>query len=331
MTSPALLTRLAPFVAATLLVSGCSAPAGDEATSSAEGYPVTVDNCGHTVEFDAPSERVVLLESAPVTILDGLGAMDKVVARAGTFPGDYYSADLAHTIDQVPTLSDDLDASGHLQISQEVVIAQSPDLVLGLPDGVTREALADSGAQSLIDEQYCNDSEEPATFDAIYDQVDRLGTILDKNEEADSLNEKLKDRVEEVTDTHTAGEAKTAAMLYPSTGDGPLYAYGTGSMAQPQLEALGLSNVFADTDERVFEIQSEELVDRNPDVIVILYQNATAEEMTKTVTTTPGADTISAVKEGRVIPQLFNFTEPASPLTVDGLESLSDQLAEGRQ
>lgn len=331
MTSPTKPTRLAALASVALLSSGCTAAADNQGVSSAEGYPVAVDNCGHTVEFNAPPERIVLLESAPVTILDGLDAMDKVVARAGTFPGDYYSDDLTHTIEQVPTLSDDLDASGHLQISQEVVIAQSPDLVLGLPDGVTREALADSGAQSLIDEQYCGDSEEPAKFDAIYDQVDRLGTILDKNEEADRLNEALEDRVEKVVETHTGGKAKTAAMLYPSTGDGPLYAYGTGSMAQPQLEALGLANVFADTDERVFEIQSEELVDRNPDVIVILYQNATAKEMTEAVTATPGADTISAIREGRVIPQLFNFTEPASPLTVDGLENLSDQLSEDEQ
>ena len=326
-----LLARSAPLAAVALIVSGCSAPADCHASNSAAGYPVTVDNCGHDVEFSAPPERIVLLESAPVTILEGLGAMDGVVGRAGTFPGDYYPTELAQTIEDIPTLSDDLDASGHLQISQEVVIAQGPDLVLGLPDGVTREALADSGAQSLVDEQYCGRSEEPATFDAIYDQVDRLGTILGKTEEADTLNRSLKDRVAKVAENHVAGEAKTAAMLYPSTGDGPLYAYGTGSMAQPQLEALGLSNVFADTNERVFEIQSEELVDRNPDVIVILYQNATAEEMTKAVTTTPGADTISAVKAGRVLPQLFNFTEPASPLTVTGLERLSDQLDEGRQ
>jgi iron complex transport system substrate-binding protein len=318
--------RLAGLMMIVLLASGCTANTASEAKEDAAGFPVTVNNCGTDVEVEAPPERIVLLESAPVTILDGLGAMDRVVARAGAFPEEYYSEDLAHTIEDIPTISDDLDASGHLQISQEVVIAETPDLVLGLPDGVTREALADSGAQSLVDEQYCSTSKEPATFDAIYDQIDRLGTVLGKTDEADSLNQKLRKRVDKVTKNHDGDEAKTAAILYPSTGGGPLYAYGTGSMAQPQLEALGLSNVFADNTERVFEIQSEELVDRNPDVIVILYQNSTPEEMTDAVTSQPGASTISAVKADRVIPQLFNFTEPASPLTVTGLEKLSKQL-----
>src|SRR5690606_7927809 len=113
------------------------------AAGATEGFPLELPNCEATLTFDAPPERIVLLESAPVTTLDGIGVLDRVVSRAGAFPPGYYDEDLAARIEAIPTLSDEIDASGHLQISQEMVIAQEPDIVLGLPDGVTREAMAD--------------------------------------------------------------------------------------------------------------------------------------------------------------------------------------------
>ena len=42
---------------------------------SAEGFPLEPPNCEATLTFDAPPERIVLLESAPVTTLDGVGVL----------------------------------------------------------------------------------------------------------------------------------------------------------------------------------------------------------------------------------------------------------------
>lgn len=321
-------TTLATTLLGLLALTACSTTAPATQESAASGFPVTVTNCGRDVEIPSPPERVVLLESAPVTILDGLGVMDKVIARAGTFPDAYYDDEVAAEISALPALSDDLDASGHLQISQEVVVAQSPDLVLGLPDGLTREGMADAGAAVLVDEQMCSESAGagPATFNAVYDQVNRLGAVFGVKSEADKLNADLKSRVDAIAEQPAPTEVKTAAVLYPSTGGGPLYAYGTGSMAEPQLDALGVDNVFADTDERVFEVQPEELVARNPDAIIVLHQNSNASSMIDAVASLPGAETITAVKNDKVTAQLFNFTEPASPLTVTGLENLSKVL-----
>ena len=319
---------LAPALLGLFALTACSSTEPAAQDPAASGFPTTVTNCGHDVEIPHPPERVVLLESAPVTVLDGLGVLDKVIARAGTFPDAYYDDEVAAEISALATLSDELDASGHLQISQEVVAAQSPDLVLGLPDGLTRESMADAGAAVLVNEQLCAESSEakPATFEAVYDQVDRLGAVFGTQSEADELNTDLKTRVAAVTEQPAPAEVKTAAVLYPSTGGGPLYAYGNRSMAQPQLDALGVDNVFADTDDRVFEVQAEELVARNPDLIIVLHQNSSASAMVDAVTRLPGAETITAVKKSKVIAQLFNFTEPASPLTVTGLENLSEVL-----
>ncbi|GAA3072770.1 MULTISPECIES: ABC transporter substrate-binding protein [Actinomycetes] len=323
--APAALAALSVLSAlAVLALSGCA----DEGTAAEpeRGDAVTVTDCGREVAFEAAPERVILLETAPVTILDGLGVMDRVVARAGDFPAGYYSAELARQIQDIPSLSEDLDASGHLMLSQEEVVAQEPDLALGLPDGVTRDGLGDAGIAVLEQELHCPNHGTDADFETLWAEIDRLGTVFRAPEEATTLIDELQDRVAAVeTSDAVRQESRTAAVLYPSVGGGPVYAYGTGSMAQPQLEAAGLENVFADVSERVFEVQTEELVDRDPEVLILLHQGE-PDGVAEAVTSLPGAETVRAVEDGSIIVQRFNFTEPASPLTVEGLERITEEL-----
>lgn len=315
-----------PALIALLAACGASTDSGsDDAGSGSDAYPVTVQNCGEDVVFDKPPERVVLLESAPITGLEGLGVLDRVVAKAGSFPEEYYNDELAERIADIPMLADDIDASGHLAISQELVVSQEPDLVFGIPDGISRENLADSDINALVQSIYCPGKTEEASFDTLYDELQTYGKVFDRTAEADELVESLQERVEAVRDQSGSETGKSAAVLYPSVGGGPLYAYGNASMAHPQLEAAGLDNVFGDSTERVFEVNIEELVSRNPDVIILLYQGdpkGVEEELTKL----PGAGDITAVQNDDILVQLFNFTEPPSPLVVDGLERIAKEF-----
>lgn len=312
-----------------MLLTGCAdgADAQDVTTQdTSQDTAVTVTSCGHEVTFDAVPERVILLETAPVTILDGLGAIDRVVARAGDFPAGYYSADLAERIQDIPSLSEDLDASGHLMLSQEEVVAQEPDLALGLPDGVTRQGLSDAGIPVVEQELYCPGPGQDAGFETLWSEIDRLGAVFRAEDEAAGLIAELQERIAAVeTSDAVQQESRTAAVLYPSVGGGPVYAYGTGSMAQPQLEAAGLENVFDDVSDRVFEVQTEELVDRDPEVLILLHQGR-PDGVREAVTSLPGAETMRAVEQERIIIQRFNFTEPASPLIVEGLERITEEL-----
>ena len=106
------------------------------------------------------------------------------------------------------------------------------------------------------------------------------------------------------------------------------YAYGTRSMAHPQLEAAGFTNVFADVDERVFEVSREELIGRNPDVLILLYSDGEPAAVKEAVTSMAGADAITAVANDDILVQLFNFTEPPSPLSLDGLERIVEAFAQ---
>lgn len=316
----------------TLTAAACSSGAGagaGGAPARTAGFPLELTNCQAQLRFDVPPERLVLLESAPVTTLDALGVLDRVVARAGSFPPGYYDDDLAARIEAIPALSEDLDASGHLQISQEVVIAQRPDLVFGLPDGVTREGLRAADADVLVQDVYCGTAGEPASFDALHALVDIYGQIFARTAEADDLNAALSDRITAVATAAAELTVSTAAVLYPSVGGGPLYTYGAGSMATAQLDALGIENVFADTPDRVFELGAESLLARDPDVLIVLYQgDGDGSAVAAQVLGDQQLAGMRAVRTQALLPLLFNFAEPASPLVVDGLEQIHGWLAE---
>jgi iron complex transport system substrate-binding protein len=95
------------------------------------------------------------------------------------------------------------------------------------------------------------------------------------------------------------------------------------------MTALGLTNIYADLPERVSEVSIETLIEGNPDVLILLYTDTdkTPGEIASLVTDLPGAEAISAIRNGRAYPLLFNFSEPPSPLAVDGLSLLAGLLA----
>ena len=326
-------TALGALVGLVGLTVACSGTEGSAGTggdaAGGEGFPLEIPNCEATLRFDAPPERIVLLESAPVTTLDGIGVLEKVVSRAGAFPPGYYDEDLAARIEAILALSEDIDASGHLQISQELVIAQEPDIVFGLPDGVTREALADVGAQVVVQDVFCGTDGERASFETLHATIEEYGRIFDRAAEAESLIASLDERVAAVADSAAALGTATAAVLYPSVGGGPLYTYGAGSMATAQLDALGIENVFADTPDRVFEISAEPLLAADPDVLLVLYQGeGDGSDLVAEMIAQDQLSSLRAVQQDALLPLLFNFAEPASPLVVDGLEQIHDWLQE---
>lgn len=333
MTSSTLRRRTLVAGLAGLLGLGATACSGDPAggdraegqvDAAAGSFPVTVANCAEEVTLSAPPERVVLLDSAPVTILDGIGVLDRVVARAGSFPDGYFTDDLRTRLAQIPALSEDIDTTGHLQINQEVVIAQSPDLVLGLPDGITREGLRTAGAEALLPRTYCGDLGDRASFEALHAEIVSYGEAFGRTDDASSLVTSLEQRIGAVA---AAPSGLSAAVLYASSGGGPLYAYGATSMATAQLDALGVENAFAGAAERVFEIGPEPLLAADPDLLIVLHEGKLTDD--EVIAESLGSDRLAAlraVQDSAVLPLLFNFSEPASPLVVDGLERIGSWI-----
>jgi iron complex transport system substrate-binding protein len=306
-------------------LAGCGST-GPEAGGRGSAAPVTVRNCGVDVELARPPSRVMIVNSAPLQYLSTLGVLDRLASRAGKFPPEYYSKETLEAVHKVPSLTDRLGSDGHLKISTEAIIAAEPDLLLGLPEGVTRESLAAAGIPVLIEPSFCPEGIKDPGYATIYDQMRLYGKVFDRREKAEQAVEELRQRVRTVEAGLPGQQGRKVAVLWPYRGEGTVGAYGGQSMATPQLETLGARNVFADVGKRVFEVSMEELLGRDPDVIVLLHTDGTDQEIRRALLDIPGATDLRAVKNGAITVQLFNFTEPPTPLVLDGLERLAAYL-----
>lgn len=124
---------LALFWVVLLLLAGCVAPiapapatsAGADSTASTAnlaGFPLTIENCGRTLTFTKPPERVLTTWQTPPELLVKLGLGDRIIGteNALQFPPP---AEIAEAYAKVPVLAEQTAA-------KEAVIAAKPDFII---------------------------------------------------------------------------------------------------------------------------------------------------------------------------------------------------------
>ncbi len=308
-----------------------SACGGNDETSGAATaggrFPMTVDTCGREVMIEKTPERVMTVGAEAPTLMWAAGAAGKIKARAATFGATYSAAEVAFR--DVPLISIDEDPS------REVVLGHKPDLLLSY--GLVNTSVADLqavGIDQLIVGGQCDDlaSDGPeldrqVTFENFYRDVELYGQIFATQDIARKAVDDLRQRVATVKERFRGTPARTAATLsvYPSA----VYVYGQPSVTHTQIETLGLTNAFADvTDDRYIELNVEQLLARDPDVLIVGHQVGTKpEDAMAQLRALPGADRLTAVREEHLIP-----VEAQSLIgglyVFDGLEAMAKKLAD---
>ena len=297
-----------------------------------DGFPLTFTNCDTEFTLDSPPERVMLMEAAAPSLLFAAGAMDRVIARIEDFPEEYYTADEMAVLNDIPALLAEHTSTGGVEVSVEAIIDFDPDIVIGYDTAtITHDALADVGIQLYVMPPFCDNPPMPS-FASILDEVRFYGELFGTTEAANASAAALEAAVASAADAPVA-DGQTSAALYVSSDGSAIYAYSSLGMVHPLMEALGMTNVFAELSERVPEVSIEEIIGRNPENLVLLYEDnegvgITPEEIIALVTDLPGAGSITAVEQGALYPLLFNYAEPPTPLVVKGLSKLSAQITE---
>ncbi|MYA81892.1 MAG: ABC transporter substrate-binding protein [Acidimicrobiales bacterium] len=320
---------VALLLAAAFVAAACGGSDESPAAAQDDGFPLTFTNCDTEFTLDAPPERVMLMEAAAPSLLFAAGAMDRVIARIESFPEEYYTAEELALLNDIPALVAQHTSTGGVEISVEAIIDHDPDIVIGYDTAtLTHDALADVGIQLYVMPPFCDNPPTPS-FESILDEVRFYGELFGTSETANASADALEAAVASAADAPVA-EGQTAAALYVSSDGSAIYAYSSLGMVHPLMEALGMTNVFAELSERVPEVSIEEVIGRNPEILVLLYDDfgLTPDEISALVTDLPGADSIAAVEQGAVYPLLFNWAEPPTPLVVKGLSELSAQITQ---
>ncbi|PWB97701.1 putative F420-0 ABC transporter substrate-binding protein [Homoserinimonas hongtaonis] len=316
----------AAAASAVLLLAGCSASTGTAGPSAsprpeAERYPVTVDNCGTDVTFEAAPERVITIKSSTTETMLALGLGDRIIGTAaldGPLPD---SADSAPTIisDKVP--------------GREAVLALAPDLVYAgwesnfSAEGVgERPALTDLGIATYVSPAACKGEgymPDPLSFDAVFDEIREVGAIFDADAAAAALVDDQRAQLESLT----PAEGSPTAVWYSSGRATPYVGAGIGAPAMI-MKAAGLSNMAADVRDTWTSLSWEAVIAANPDVIVLVDSAwNTADSKIATLEENPATAALDAVRQKRYVVVPFAATE-AGTRNVDAVASIIDQLQE---
>jgi iron complex transport system substrate-binding protein len=321
---PAALTVTALTLAA---LSACATtPASSASATDAADAVITVENCGSQVALDSPAKRIVLVNNDSLPDLEALDAVDRVVALTSTVQQGLYKDSTYATLDSLDLLSTEKNATGGSIVSQESILGAQPDLVIAPENAVDRAALTASGIAVYTPSAYCANPgpelSEPATFDRVWSEVRTLGTLLGESDQAEQLVAQGTASLDS-----QAPDAGTAAALYVSSGGSVLSPYGGPSMVTPVFAAAGLTNVYADSTERVFDANIEDIISRDPRTIVLLYSSGEPKDVIDSFMSSPGVSALSAVQKGRVVALQFPYTDPPSMLSIAGPKQLRGLLA----
>ena len=337
MRTPHRFTALLAGALAAASLTACASTAGPEDTESPEAaatsvsYPLTIDNCGTAVTIEHAPTRIVMVNNDALANLEALGAVDRIVAVTATPQSELYEPATVAAIEKLAVLSTQQNSTGGSVVSQESILGSDPDLVIAPERAVDREALAAAGIPLFSPTAYCENPPaaytQTATFDRVWNELEALGQVLGVPELATKAIADGKAEVADAEATAAASKEGSAAALYVSSGGTTLSPYGGPSMVTPVFAAAGLSNVYADTPQRVFDASLEDIIARDPQTIVLLYSGSDPQATIDAFLSAPGVSGLSAVTNDRVIALEFPYTDPPSVLSTQGPARLTDLLA----
>jgi iron complex transport system substrate-binding protein len=209
-----------------------------------------------------------------VTILAGV---DAVIART-QWDGD-------------PRLSHLPSIGNALTPSVEWLAAQRPDLVIAWPDAQSRDVvqrLSDIGIPV-----YASSVESVAQ---IRSMIERLGVLLGESARADSLIDAVDAELQAVR-ADVSGES-VKRVLYLLSAEPPMVA-GPGTFVDDVITIAGGENLFSDLRQLWPQVSLEEIVRRQPDVIIRATGDSLFDAL-GSLANRPGWRELSAVREGRV-------------------------------
>jgi iron complex transport system substrate-binding protein len=265
-------------------------------------YPMTLkDVTGNEITLEEAPKAIVSMIPSNTEILYALGLNEEIVGVS-----DY---------DNYPEEAATKEKIGGVEFNVEKIISLNPDLVLAHESAL---GTWDAGLQQLRDagvQVYTVTNAE--TFDATFETIHEIGEATGKTEEATKIVEDMKAKIKEVQEKVAKVDTKKKVLVEVSP-EPEIYTPAGNTIMNEMLGMINAENLVADL-EGWIKIDPEEIVKRNPDVIVTTYGNYTPGAV-DLVLNRNGFSEVSAVKNKAVYNLDADITGRMGPRLSDGLE-----------
>ena len=282
--------------------------------------PVTVESCTAVQDeegsvqtgmasyvYTEPPSRAITLNQHVTEVMLALDLQDHMVGTA--YIDDEILPQYQSAYQSIPVLAEEYP-------SREVILAQDPDFIyggfrsaFGGDAAGSQEELNKLGIGTYLTSAICNVGSAD-TIDDVYTDIRAIGDIFGVADRADAL---VKAMSEEVADaapqSDTTGDALRVFMF--DSGDDSPYTAVCCSMFTNMIETAGGENIFDDVDGRWKTVSWEEVIDRDPELIVLTEADwSTSQEKLDLLLGDPALADITAVKEQRFAVLQFSSLVP---------------------
>ena len=258
-----------------------------------------IDSADRIVTVKKPVERIILLKNHVAEAVAILGESDKVVGIIDSLVKKSY---------YLPEMSKKPIIGTYSVPDYEAIVALTPDIVIDYASKISgvEEHLEPAGITAVALNFY--------TQRTIKSEVEKLGYILNKRNEAKEYNDWCKEHEDEVK-SFVGGlaeeEKPTVFMEWASRGKGlsAIKAAGPGSTDHDLCVRAGGINIAGDLGTAWPYVEWEWVIKENPDVVIVkkstspswCWDNIDApEELIDDIKSRPGAGLITAVEKNEV-------------------------------
>ncbi|GFE50339.1 iron ABC transporter substrate-binding protein [Roseobacter cerasinus] len=283
----------------------------------------TVESCNRTVTFDAPPKRAVSNDVNLTEMMLVLGLADRMVGYTGVSGWKTLDEGMRAGVEELPELSAKYP-------SKEVLVGADADFFFagwnyGMKVGgeVTPETLEPFGIKVYELTESCAHimQKDKSSIDDMYADLMTLGRIFDVEEKASALVDGYRAELSAFSDGLTIS-TPPRVFVYDSGEDTPFTA-GRYAMPTALIEAAGGVNIMDDFDKSWATVTWEEVVERNPEVIVIVnYGEVTAEQKRAFMMSTPAFADLDAVKNDRFVTLEYVEATPG-PRNIEAIKTLA--------
>jgi iron complex transport system substrate-binding protein len=275
--------------------------------ANAADYPLTVtDSAGRSVTIEAPVDKIVVLHSDAAEAVSILGETDKIVGTADSVPKykAYYFTDVMDDWEIVGTWKEfnyekiaDLARDDDGEIEPGMLVISYANKA-----GEVEENLGPFEKIDVVGLDFYNTK-------TLEEEMTCLGTILDRESEAESYNDWVSDKKAEVAEAVSGLDRPRVYVEGGYTGDlGSLRSYGQGSSLDEMIALAGGENIITGATANI-RVDWESVLVQMPEVIINVptainqlgwSETAEMEALVEEIASRPGVDAVPAMEDGRV-------------------------------
>jgi iron complex transport system substrate-binding protein len=266
------------------------------------------DGLGRAVTLAEAAQNVVSMAPSNTEILFAVGAGEQVVGV------DEFSDYPAPALD-LPKIG-----GGFGDYNLEEIVNLQPDLVLAAEINTPEQVAALEDLNLTV--YYLSN---PRTLDEMYENLLTVAKLTGHSEDTEELVKNLHDRVVQVlTQIEQVETIPTVFYELDATDPSAPWTAGAGTFIDTLLIMAGGENIAADMEGQYLQMSIEELLVRNPQVI--LLGDAAYGVTPESLSDRTGWSNITAVQENKIFTFDDNLVSRPGPRLVDGLEELAKLL-----